>query len=75
MEDEMEKVMERHGMLVRREDLSSGAQIIIAERVAGTISMDGCVGERHMSPEQARYLASKLYRLARRIDKRVNEGG
>lgn len=63
-------VRERHGMLCTREDQSVGAIIIIAERLDGRISIDSDHYERRMTPTQARYLASKLYRLARRIDKR-----
>lgn len=62
-------IMEGHCMLVRNER-KEGRTILARERLDGSISIDGDCGERYMTPAQARYLARKLYRLARRIEKR-----
>lgn len=66
-------IRERHGMLCTREDRKIGSEVIVAERTDGSISLNGSYEERRMTPEQARYLARKLYRLARRIDKRSEQ--
>jgi hypothetical protein len=45
--------------------------IIVHEAYGDRISLDANYHERFMTPPQARHLAGRLYRLARRIDKRA----
>lgn len=59
-------IRERHGM--RCTTQSNGyQQIIVREADDGLVCIDAYHYERQMTMREARYLASKLYRLARRI--------
>lgn len=62
MDDE---IREHHGCECRE-----GKAISIWES-ADFVHLDGSAYTRAMTPKQARYLASKLYRLSRRIRARV----
>lgn len=62
-------IWERHGVHVRTK--GDGKDILIGESAAGEIWIDGSYETRLMTPVQARYLARKLHRLARRIEQRT----
>lgn len=61
-------IRERHGMeCVENEATMSNVLVYEAEQ---TVRLNACTFSRRMTPDQARYLARKLYRLARRIEQR-----
>lgn len=61
-------IRERHGMACRAEPESES--FVNVYEVEQTVRINACGSTRKMTPAQARYLACKLYRLARRIDQR-----
>lgn len=56
-------VREQHGFAV-------GDKRIIVQESGDRVWLDATYNAHPMTPRQARYLARKLYRLARRIEKR-----
>jgi hypothetical protein len=61
-------IRERHGMqCVEQEATTSNVLVYEGEQ---TIRLNSCAFTRKMTPAQARYLARKLYRLARRVEQR-----
>ncbi len=56
-------IRERHGMTV------NGRGFILIERNQ-SMETPACAYDRTFTPAEARYLARKLYRLARRIEQR-----
>jgi hypothetical protein len=67
--DEMQDVREKHGAAVH-----NGHTVVVTER-EDCLKLwvhDGSVGrDIFLTPNEARYLASKLKRLARRVDDRI----
>jgi hypothetical protein len=61
-------IRERHGMSVVN-DLEHRAPVWLDEQDS-RIRLIECRHDRFMTPDQARYLARQLYRLARRIESR-----
>lgn len=70
MEDD--KVRERHGTACSNGTGTRDSFIVYEGDKSVIFSEQG--GQRHLSPPEARYLARKLYRLARRIEKRQEAG-
>lgn len=64
-------VRERHGM--RSWESICGETNITVWEAEDALWINGHSAARRMTPAQARYLARKLYRLARRIDTRNEE--
>lgn len=64
-------IRERHGMQCRMAGYADVRPVTVREGEA-SIVLDRCTDEREMTPYQARYLAAKLYRLARRIRQRTD---
>lgn len=62
-------IRERHGMAVTQHGFTSRLFVAVQEYESEVVLI-GCSHDRAMSPAQARYLARKLYRLARRIEQR-----
>ena len=61
-------VRERHGVSCRQQDtIASAITVFEGEEV---IYLNSCAYTRNMTSWQARYLASKLYRLSRRVRQR-----
>ena len=65
-------VRERHGCACREAPGNSVSHITVWETDFG-VHLSGSASVRDLTPWQARYLASKLYRLARRIRQRSEE--
>ncbi|MBB6424993.1 hypothetical protein [Sphingopyxis sp. JAI128] len=53
-------IRERHG-------LTTGNQGIVITETERHVCLEGHAGDRNLTEWQARYLAAKMYRLARRI--------
>lgn len=64
-------VREVHGVRCILADGSAAKSYIRIYEEDSYIFLDGKLSERAMTPWQARYLAAKLYRLARRIRQRT----
>ena len=58
-------IREKHGVSCADHQMCRSS-VLISEREE-TILIDACYSERNLTEWQARYLASKLYRLARRL--------
>ena len=64
-------IRERHGVeCIEQEATTSFVLVYEAEQ---TVRLNACAFTRKMTPAQARYVARKLYRLARRIEQRIAE--
>jgi len=61
-------IRERHGMECTID--TGGESFVIAYEAEQTVRINSCGSTRKLTPAQARYLARKLYRLARRIEQR-----
>ena len=72
MSAEDDAVRERHGCACR-EDSSEGASFVTVWETDGKVHISANSNVRNLTQWQARYLASKLYRLARRIRQRTEE--
>ena len=68
--NDMTHIFQRHGVLCMNA-AKKGQEVILRERVDGTVSIDSCFDERFLTPIQARYLARRLYQLARRAEARA----
>jgi hypothetical protein len=64
----MDEIRERHGMQCA-DDEAKATSVTIHE-TDSFIYIDGGYHPRRLTPEQARYLAKQLLRLARRIEER-----
>lgn len=64
-------IRERHGVDCR--DASNNLECVVIGECGEYVRIDRAIGERFLTEWQARYLAAKLYRLARRI--RARKGG
>lgn len=65
-------VRERHGCACRDGSDNSASWLTVWEG-EGSVYIDGNMHKRQLTPWQARYLASKLYRLSRRIRQRTGD--
>lgn len=69
-------IRETHGMACRK-IAAGGAEkpsAIVLWENHSHVFLNGCYEDRALTIRQARYLARKLYRLARRIEKRQSDG-
>jgi len=62
-------IRERHGVACREREATASNVLGWEEEQA--VRLNDCSYTRAMTPVQARYLARKLYRLARRIERRL----
>ena len=64
-------IRERHGCACMKEQTKRGS--VTVWEGENSVWLDGDYYDRSLTPWQARYLAAKLYRLARRIRARSEE--
>lgn len=71
-----DSIRETHGMACRKltsTDKPTRPSAVVIWESDSSVIMKGCYEERHLTPWQARYLARKLYRLARRVENRSEQ--